>query len=267
MELNSRWRQLLTQPKCVVGMIHLPALPGAPRAVETLEQIAQHAVQEAAQLIQGGIHAIMMENFYDVPFAKDGVDAVTMTCLTRIASDIRRQFPKIPLGINVLRNDAIAALAVALASDADFIRVNVLSGARVTDQGLIQGCAYELMRKRAQWRANHIAVMADVDVKHSAALAQRAVEDEVEDTVLRGLADAVIVSGAGTGKSVDLAKVERVSRAAQGRPVFLGSGVTKENVKTYHDFAKGYIVGTAFKSPAGRYGVDPQRVAQFMGAV
>jgi len=152
----------------------------------------------------------------------------------------------VPLGINMLRNDGQSALAVAHAVGANFIRVNVLCGARVTDQGVIQGIAHDLLRERAHLGAHDIKIMADVDVKHSAPLAVRPIIDEVDDTIERGLADAVIVSGAGTGKPTDPQHVRVVKGAAGDVPVFIGSGVSAATVEQF-DAADGFIVGTAFK--------------------
>jgi membrane complex biogenesis BtpA family protein len=141
------------------------------------------------------------------------------------------------------------------------VRVNVLSGARVTDQGVIQGVAHDLLRERKVLGAEGVKVFADVDVKHSAPLAPRPLEDEVDDTLERGLADAVIASGAGTGKPTDLEKLKVIKRSAGGTPVFIGSGITAETVANYLPHADGFIVGTAFKvDGVPTNPVDPGRV-------
>jgi membrane complex biogenesis BtpA family protein len=188
----------------------------------------------------------------------------TVAMMTMIANEVQK-ISKLPLGINVLRNDGESALAIALAAGADFIRVNILTGARVTDQGVIQGNAFDLLRMRKRLEAQHIAVLADVDVKHSVALASRALKDEVEDTLKRGLADGLIVSGAGTGKKTDPKKVQEVAEIAKGSPVFLGSGIDVDNVSEYGNAAKGFIVGTHFKkNSAVAEPVELSRVQAFM---
>jgi membrane complex biogenesis BtpA family protein len=260
----SAWLKLLKKPKVVIGMLHLPALPGSPNFEGSLQKARDVVLRDLESLQEGGVHAFMMENFCDVPFASARVGAETVAAMTVIASDVQKS-TNLPLGINVLRNDGESALAIAHAVEAAFIRVNILSGCRVTDQGVIQGIAYDLLRLRARLGAKQIAIMADVDVKHSAPLAVRALSDEVEDTVKRGLADAVIVSGAGTGKKTDPSKVQQVAFAAGSSPVFLGSGVTSETLGLYSDAAKGFIVGTAFKKD-GLVGsqVDVKRVKRFI---
>lgn len=250
----------------VIGMVHLLPLPGAPKALD-LAQVLERALADADALVRGGCHGLMMENFGDAPFFPGSVAPSTLTMMTRIAVEIRRM-SKLPLGINVLRNDGLGALSVAMAAEADFIRVNVLTGARVTDQGIIQGIAHDLLRARAQLGAQRISILADVDVKHSAPLAARPLADETQDAVLRGGADALVVSGAGTGKATDPAKLAQVKAAAAGRRVLVGSGVTVETLASLMPHADGFIVGTAFKkdgNPANP--VDVTLVKRVVGAI
>ena len=233
--------------KPVIGMLHLLPLPGAPNARGSLAEVLARALADAEALAMGGCHALMLENFGDVPFYPDRVPAVTVAAMTRVAAAVKERFASLPLGINVLRNDGLSALAVAVAAGADFVRVNVLTGARVTDQGLVQGIAHDLARARQILSARHVAILGDVDVKHSAPLAARPLADEVADTVHRGLADAVVVSGSGTGQPVDPAKLRSVKTAAGASPVLLGSGVTAQTLATLAPHADGFIVGTALK--------------------
>src|SRR5690242_14081769 len=220
--LNPAWK---SGTKIVIGMLHLPALPGAPMCTQSVASIREVLVRDAQILAQGGVHAVMMENFGDVPFYPDRVPAYVIAQMTALACEVRRRVD-LPLGINVLRNDGRGALAVAHACGASFIRVNVLCGARVADQGLIQGIAHDLLRERAMLGAKDVKIFADVDVKHSAPLAARPLKDEVDDLIERALADAIVVSGAGTGKATDPAKARQVKQAATRTPVFIGSGIT-----------------------------------------
>jgi membrane complex biogenesis BtpA family protein len=251
--------------KPVIGMLHLPPLPGSPGFAGDLDAIYESVLRDARALQAGGVHGLMMENFGDVPFYPGRVPAYVVAQMTAIAVEVRRAV-QLPLGINVLRNDGLSALAIAVASKADFIRVNVLCGARVCDQGLLQGIAHDLLRERAILRAERIKILADVDVKHSAALAARPIADEVDDTIHRGLADGVIVSGAGTGKPADLGKLKAVKAAAGDRPVYLGSGVTAASVNHFLPHADGFIVGTAFKQSGNVANpVDVDRVKELVG--
>ncbi len=267
MALLPEWTNV---PKPVIGMLHLPPLPGAPRFTGDPGAVTQHALRDADALAAGGAHGLMLENYGDLPFFPGRVPAYVVAHLTAVACEVRRRFPQLPLGINVLRNDGRSAMAVAHAAGAQFIRVNVLTGARVADQGLLQGIAHDLLRDRALLRAEQdVRVLADVDVKHSAPLAPRPLEEEVADTVHRGLADGLIVSGVGTGRQTDPRHVADARRAARGAaPVFVGSGITADNVAQYLPHADGFIVGSAFKrdgDPINR--VEVERVKALVALV
>ena len=262
--LHPAWKD---HRQIVIGMLHLPALAGAPLARLDQKQIREGLLRDAETLAEGGVQGLMMENFGDVPFFPGSVPAHVVAQMTALACAVRERIA-LPLGINVLRNDGRAALAVAHAAGADFIRVNVLCGARVADQGLIQGIAHDLLRDRALLGATTVKIFADVDVKHSVAVAERPLEDEVADLIERGRADAVVVSGAGTGKATDPAKAERVKRAAAETPVFIGSGITAETIAQFRESADGFIVGTALKQDGiATNPVDLKRVRALMAAV
>jgi len=200
---------------------------------------------DAKALASAGFDAIVVENFGDAPFYQDVVPPVTIAAMTACVLAVREEAPRIPIGVNVLRNDARAALAIAVATGASFIRVNVLSGARVTDQGVIEGRAAEVMRERAAI-AKNVRVFADVDVKHSAPLAARAIEDEVAEVAERALADAVLVTGRATGSAADEDDLARVRRATK-LPVLVASGATEKSVRALLGKCDGVIVGTAIK--------------------
>ena len=252
----------------VIGMLHLPPLVGAPACSADLATIRERILDDAETLVTGGVHGLMMENFGDTPFFPDRVPASVVAQMTALAGHVRRRYD-VPLGINVLRNDARSALAIAHAVGAEFIRVNILCGARVTDQGIIQGCAHDLLRDRAALGAQRIRILADVDVKHSAPLGTPLpLEEEVHDTLARGGADGIIVSGSGTGRPTDAAHVQRAKAAAGDAPVFVGSGVTPETARALAAHADGFIVGTALKRD-GRVDqpVDVERVRTLLRAL
>ncbi|MCS7032915.1 MAG: BtpA/SgcQ family protein [Phycisphaerae bacterium] len=250
----------------VIGMIHLRPLPGSPRYQGNPGSVVEAALRDAQALADGGVDGLMIENFGDIPFFPDRVPAVTVAHLAATALAVRQRVP-LPMGVNCLRNDGRAALAVAHAVGAEFIRVNVLCGARLTDQGLLSGIAHDLLRDRAGLGSN-IGVFADVDVKHSAPLAIRPLEDEVDDILHRGMADALIVSGTATGKSADPTKVALVKQRAREAPVLVGSGVTVENVDQIRDICDGVIVGTHFKKDGlVEAEVETQRVRAFLSRV
>lgn len=252
----------------LIGMLHCPPLPGSPQFAGSVSQVRNRVLADAEQLVSGGFQSLMLENFGDTPFFPDSVPPATTAHLTALAREIRVRYPHVELGVNVLRNDGCAALAIAHAVDAGFIRVNVLCGARVTDQGLLQGIACRLLRLRRELDATGIRILADVDVKHSAPVGRRPIVDEVRDAIERGHADAVIVSGSATGASVDLKDLSDVAAVAGEVPVLVGSGVTEDNVAALLAVADGAIVGSSLKVD-GRASspVDSARIQRLLSAV
>jgi len=252
--------------RILVGVVHLPPLPGSPLWGGDFDKVIRSALDDARAYQEGGADAIVVENFGDVPFTKGAVAAETVAAMA-VAGAAVRGAVSLPLGFNVLRNDGFAALALCAACGGDFIRVNVLSGAMVTDQGLIEGDAYGVLRQQRRL-APHAKVLADVHVKHAAPLGVLSIEEAARDTAERGLADALIVSGTGTGEAANLDDVRRVRSACPRAPILLGSGVTVANVASYLEFADGVIVGTSVKKGGElAKGVDPARVSALRRAM
>lgn len=233
----------VSQP--LIGMVHLPPLPGSPRYEGDFELVRRRALTDAATLAAGGMDGLLIENFHDAPFRKQDVEPHTMIAMALLVREIV-QAVELPCGVNVLRNDARAALALAHLCGAAFIRVNVHVGAMVTDQGVIEGNAYETLRYRRELGAN-VALLADVFVKHAVPLAPLDLDQMARDTVYRGLADGLIVSGSGTGITCDLNEVQRVRNAVPQVPLLVGSGVAADNVGEFLRVADGVIVGTSLK--------------------
>lgn len=227
--------------KPLIGMVHLKPLPGSYLYGGNFEGVIDSALRDAKTLEEAGFDAIMVENFGDVPFPKY-VDKTTVAAFTAVAKAIRDEV-SLPLGINVLRNDGIASYSIAYAVKADFIRVNVLSGVAYTDQGVIEGIAHELAKLR-KLLPSKIKVFADVHVKHAVHFFD--FEDAIRDTVERGLADAIVVSGRATGKPVDVEKLALAKKISLV-PVVVGSGTSYDNLPELWKYADGFIVGTWIK--------------------
>lgn len=239
--------------KNIVGMVHLLPLPGAPRYDGSMQQVLDRAARDAGALADGGVDGIIVENYGDAPFFPDVVPPVTVAALTRAIAEVRRAV-RLPIGVNVLRNDAMSALSVAAVTGAQFIRVNVHTGALLTDQGWITGRAGETLRLRKALDAP-VAIYADVLVKHAVPPAGLTIEDAARDAFLRGGADALIVSGTATGAPADIEDVRRVRHALPAAPIWIGSGVTVASVAALLEVADGVIVGSALQQD-GRAGAE-----------
>lgn len=256
----------------LIGVVHVPAMPGDPgyRGQGGFKGVEEFALADAAALAAGGVDAIIVENFGSAPFPK-GVEGSRLpphqvALLTLVVRETARR-TGLPVGVNCLRNDVFAALGIAAATGAAFVRVNVHTGAYVTDQGLIEGEADRSMRYRAAIDPG-IALAADVLVKHASPLAPLTMTDAVHECLDRGMADAVVVSGVATGAPVRADDLREARAAAGNRSVLLGSGLTPERIDELAPLATGAIVGTWLKVDgklANR--VDPARVRTLADAV
>ncbi|NJR70291.1 MAG: BtpA/SgcQ family protein [Synechococcales cyanobacterium CRU_2_2] len=250
----------------VIGVVHLLPLPTSPRWGGSLHAVIERAEQEATALAAGGVNGIMVENFFDAPFAKDCVDPAVVSAMSLILERLQG-LVTVPLGVNVLRNDARSALAIAACTGAQFIRVNVLTGVMATDQGIIEGKAHEILRYRRELGCD-VKILADVLVKHASPLGTPNLTVAVQDTIERGLADAVILSGWATGAPPSLEDLELAKAAARETPVLIGSGATIDNIANLCQAADGVIVASSLKRRnAVKNPIDPVRVSQFMEAM
>ncbi len=252
--------------RTVIGMVHLPSLPGSPRWDGSMARAVASALADARALIEGGADALLVENFGDAPFTPGRVEPATVAAMSVVAAEVRRALPGAPLGVNVLKNDARAALAVAAAVGAEFIRVNVHAGAVLADQGIVQSDAYGTLRDRRLLGVD-VAIFADVGGKHAVPLAPVELEQTARDLVHRGLADALVVSGPATGQATPLAEVKRVRSAVPNVPLLIGSGVTAETAAELLSVADGLIVGTSVKRDGDvEQPVDRARVEKLVAA-
>lgn len=248
----------------LIGMVHLGPLPGSPRYGGDLGTVLEAATTDARTLVDAGFDGLMVENFGDAPFYADDVPKTTIAAMTRAVAAVAAL--GVPTGVNVLRNDALGALAVAAATGAAFIRVNVLSGVMHTDQGTITGRAADVARMRAAV-APQVLVFADVFVKHATPPPGLTIDRAAADLWERSGADAIVVSGPGTGHAVDRAHLERVAAAAPGAPIYVGSGADVHSAGELLAMCRGLIVGTAIKV-GGRTAapVDAARARAFVAA-
>jgi membrane complex biogenesis BtpA family protein len=254
----------------LIGVVHLQAMPGDPgHRGGGFEVVEGAALADAEALARGGVDALIVENFGSAPFPK-GTEGhrlpphqVAFLALV-VRECVRRT--SLPVGVNCLRNDAFSALGIAAAAGASFVRVNVHTGAYVTDQGLIEGEADRSLRYRMALGAR-IELAADVLVKHAAPLAPLTATDAVHDCLDRGHADAVVVSGVATGAPVDEALLREARAAAGKRGVLLGSGLTPERLDTLAPLATGAFVGTWLKVDGKLHApVDEERVRRLATA-
>lgn len=252
----------------VIGVIHCPAFPGSPRYQgASSEALYEAARADALAYASGGVDGLIIENHGDVPFSKpDDIGHETSAFMAVTADRIARE-TGVPIGINVLANAAIPALAIAAASSAAFVRVNQWANAYVANEGLIEGAAAHALRYRARLRADGISVFADAHVKHGAhaIVADRALEELVRDVEFFD-ADAIIATGQRTGDAASADYLRQI-RAATTLPLLVGSGCTERNVAEILSIVDGVIVASSLKVGGVWWNpVDEAKVRAFMQA-
>jgi len=258
---------LFSQPKPVIGVIHVGALPGTPRNNQSVSELVKIAVQEAKLYREGGVDAVAIENMHDVPYLRATVGPEIVAAMTLIGSEVRNQ-SSLPVGIQILAGANQEAMAVAHAAGLAFIRAEGYAYAHVADEGLIQSSAAALLRYRRVIGATDVQVWADVKKKHSAhAITADVSLGVTAETVEFMGADCVIVTGSVTGEAPSLADV-REAKDHCDLPVILGSGISEQNIGEFFGEADGFIVGSAFKVD-GLWSntIDPRRVERFMTTV
>jgi membrane complex biogenesis BtpA family protein len=242
------FEELFGTTKPILGVVHLLPLPGSPRWDGQVEPICLRAEQEAVALASGGVDGIIVENFFDAPFSKTRIDTAT-ACAFVLAVKRVMSLCELPIGINCLRNDGLSALAIAATTGAQFIRVNVFTGAMVTDQGIIEGQARELLLLRRSLAAQKkVKIFADIMVKHATPVGVGSdIRQIAKDAFERGGADALIVSGVATGSAPDRDDLREAKQAVPACPILAGSGCTKENIDGILGIVDGAIVASSLK--------------------
>jgi uncharacterized protein len=241
----ARFRARFDAARALIGMIHVAALPGTPSAHESIDAIVERAVGEANVYREAGFTAVAIENMHDRPYLRGAVGPEITAAMTAVAREVKRACA-LPLGVQVLAGANRAALAVAHASGADFVRVEGFVFAHVADEGIIESCAGELLRYRRAIGAEQVLVFADIKKKHSAhALTADVSLAETAHAAELFLADGVVVTGAATGRETSAEDVASAAAAAH-LPVLVGSGVSASNLSRFAE-AHGFIVGSWMK--------------------
>lgn len=260
---------ILGSDRALVAMVHLPALPGSPRASLSPREIARQAVDEAKVLAAAGFDAILIENMHDAPYLMRDVGEETVAAFTRAACEVRSAVD-LPLGVQVLAGANRAALAVALAAECSFVRAEGFVFASVADEGVLATAdAGPLLRHRRALGqvAERIAVFCDIKKKHSAhaITADTSLAEHAHAAEFFG-ADGVIVTGTATGVAAPVADLAAARRGCS-LPVLAGSGATVANVKAMLAECDAVIVGSDLKRDGAWWNpLDRARIDAFVRA-
>lgn len=248
----------------VIGVVHLPPLPGSPLYEGDFSHIVDRAVSDARALEEGGVDGLIVENYCDVPFLPRVTDPETIAAMAVVVREVVREV-SIPVGVSFLRNSAVEAIAVSYVAGARFVRVNAWVEPIVCESGLIQPAAPHVLRYMRRLGAR-LAVLADVHVKHAAPLVERPLEEVVREAFERGMASAVIITGRRTGEPPSEEDLRRAKKSARG-PVLIGSGLSPDTLHLV-ELADGAIVGTYFKRGGVTTNpVDVERVRRLISLI
>ncbi len=260
-------RDLFGVDKPLIGMVHLKPLPESPNYEGDISPIIESSIRDARAIEEGGFDGIIVENFWDLPLTRNRVGPGIVAAMTLAIAEIRREV-SIPIGVNVLRSDCVAAIAIAHVTGARFIRCNAYTDTLVTDQGIIEPKAWDVMRELRLLGRRDVRIMADVLCKHAKPLVSVKVEEAARAAVLRGMADAVIITGTATGRPPSVSSVRDAKTAVPNTPVIVGSGLNPSNAYQLMRVADGAIVGTWIKED-GRIEmpVDPERAKRIVDVV
>jgi len=259
-----RFNELFQVNKPIIGVLHLKPLPGSPLYADDIDEIIDCALRDAKSLELGGVDAVLVENFGDIPYLKKVREPETIAAMSIIVREIFKAVSK-PIGINFLRNSSIEAAAIAYVNKARFIRVNAFIETIESDSGIIEASAPELLRYLKKIKAD-LGILADINVKHASSLGSRDIKTLCLDAFERGLATAVILTGKRTGEAPDINVLTQLIKIKPG-PVLIGSGLNVNNLDLLK-IADGAIVGTYFKRRTKNgYIVDVEKVKKFMEKV
>ncbi len=254
--------ELFGHSQPLVGMVHLPPLPGSPGWGGDMDAVLDSARRDADAVLEGGMDGVLVENFGDVPFHPERVPAETVAAMALVLDAVRQVAGSRPVGLNVLRNDARSGVGLAAVTGANFLRINVHAGVMYTDQGTLEGRAHETLRARDRL-APSLLLLADVLVKHAVPPPGMDPGLAAADLRHRALADVLLVSGARTGVPTDPARLQAAREAAPDAPVWVGSGLTARNAEKLLDGAHGAIVGSSLhREGVAGAGVELDRVRE-----
>lgn len=254
----------LKKQKTLIGMIHVPALPGTPKNTSGPKDIIKAALKEAAVYKEAGLNSVAIENMHDVPYLNKDAGAEITSLMSIIGYEIKQKL-NLFCGIQILAAANKQALSAAYSAGLDFIRAEGFVFGHIADEGFIQSDAAELLRYRKMIGADNVAVFTDIKKKHSS----HSVTSDISlaDTAKAAeffLSDGVIVTGNATGEETDIEQLKSVRKATK-LPVLVGSGITAQNINNYYDFADGFIVGSYFKK-AGKW-YNPLDIKRINGLV
>ncbi|HEY7819131.1 MAG TPA: BtpA/SgcQ family protein [Vicinamibacteria bacterium] len=256
----ARFRELFRAGKTLIGVIHLPPLPGYPSS-PGMAKIIEKALRDLEALEAGPLHGALVENEEDRPHRVEA-SRETIAAMTLVTRELVAAARKTIIGVEILLNDPEASLAAAAMTGAAFIRTDYFVDPmeRPEHGGAMRIDPEGLLRYRRSLGADSILILADLQVKYARMLVERSLAESARLAREAG-ADAVVVTGTRTGEPPSIAEIAEARRGAGGIPVLVGSGLSSSNAAALLAEADGALVGTSLKRGEG---IDPTKVKELL---
>lgn len=251
-------KKLFNTESPIIGMVHLKALPGSANFDGDMDKIYEAAIADAKALEAGGVSGIMVENDGDLPYSH--MLSTEQTAALAALTAVIKQNVNVPVGVDAAFSDYESAIACAKAARANFVRIPVFVDTVVSFNGIMEACSHKALKFRSDIKANEVRILADIQVKYTKLLNPSITLEESAKWAQIAGADAVIVTGSHTGGETPIEAVKRAKKAT-ALPIFIGSGVSTENVALQLSIATGAIVGSSLKSNGA---IDEVKVKELM---
>lgn len=264
--MNTWLDEVFDVKKPIIGMCHLPALPGDPGydAAGGMTAVLEHGRREITALQEGGVDGILISNEFSLPYLTN-TEPVTAVTMARVIGELRSEL-SVPFGVNVLW-DGVASIDLAVATGAAFVR-EVFTGVYASDFGMWNTDVGRAARHRARMGASGVRLLYNIVPEAAAYLGGRELAQMTRSTVFNGAPDGLCVSGLTAGAATDTSTLKVVKENAGDVPVFVNTGVRPDTVAESLEYADAAIVGTWFKRD-GKFenDVEAARVADLMSVV
>lgn len=259
-------KELMVKNKLVIGMVHLPPLPGSSEFNDdsNLTKIIESVTKDLYALQSGGIDAVMFGNEGDRPYSLKASNS-TLAAMAYVIGLVKKDI-KIPFGVNYLW-DPYATVALGSVTNAAFAR-EVFTGVYDSDMGLWQPNASKALELRSNLNNKKLKLMFNVNAEFASPIGTRKTSEKAESAVFSSLADAICVSGVITGKAVNIGELTETKEKVKNIPVFANTGVNINNINEIFKIADGCVIGSSLKYDGITWNnIDPQRVIKLMDKV
>jgi uncharacterized protein len=266
-DVSMREFETLGKRKAVLGMVHLPPLPGTPFHEEgSFGRILDAAVQSACALAEGGADGCLVQTVDRVYAPGEDSDPARTTAAALVVNAITQATSEsFQVGVQLMTNALKASLAVAKVAGGSYIRASALVGATLTPHGMVEAHPLEVMEYRAKISAQRIKIIAEVDSMHFRWFGEAKPAAEVARAAKSAGADAVALSHRDEARVLEM--IASVRQAVPGVPVILAGYTNHENAARLLAAADGAFVGTCLERGGWAGQIDPGRVRAYMDIV